>query len=235
MLENKNFADTFGAGSKAPYLAKRLLSKGQLLSQYHGTGHLSLGNYITMISGQSENLATQTDCQSFTEMTPGTIGADGQALGSGCIYPPQVKTIVDQLKGKGLRWRSYSQDMGKDPSREAARCGAPPIGARDPTQSATPKDQYAARHNPFVYFHSVIDKRRPVARTSSRSTSSAGICAISVAPATTASSRRISAPTATMRPVPTHGKRAATRASTSSFASGSRRSRAPRPIARTAC
>jgi hypothetical protein len=28
---------------------------------------------------------------------------------------------------------------------------------RDNTQSATPEDQYATRHNPFVYFHSIID------------------------------------------------------------------------------
>lgn len=54
VLENKNYDDTFGEGSHAPYLAKTLTSKGQLLSEYHGTGHFSLGNYITMISGQAE-------------------------------------------------------------------------------------------------------------------------------------------------------------------------------------
>jgi hypothetical protein len=159
VLENKNFADTFGAESAAPYLAKRLTKKGQLLEQYFGTGHFSLGNYITMISGQAENPATQSDCQTFSEMTPGTIGPDGQALGSGCVFPAAAKTVVDQLKGKKLRWRSYSEDMGNDPAREARRCGAPPLGQRDPTQSATAKDQYAARHNPFVYFHSVLDDK----------------------------------------------------------------------------
>ncbi|CAN5500201.1 alkaline phosphatase family protein [soil metagenome] len=159
VLENKNFDASFGADSEAPYLANRLPKKGQLLTQYYGTGHFSLGNYITMISGQAENLMTQLDCQSFYEMVPGTIGPDGQALGAGCVFPSAVKNITDQFRGKALRWRSYNQDMGKDPSREARRCGAPALGAQDPTQHATPKDQYAARHNPFVYFHSILDRK----------------------------------------------------------------------------
>lgn len=160
VLENKNYDATFGSAAEAPYLGKRLPKKGQLLTQYYGTGHFSLGNYITMISGQSENIQTQTDCQMFSEMTPGTIGPDGQALGAGCVYPPAVKTITDQFRGKALRWRSYNQDMGRDRSRESRRCGAPQLGAQDHTQSATPKDQYAARHNPFVYFHSILDRKK---------------------------------------------------------------------------
>jgi len=47
--------------------------------------------------------------------------------------------------------------MGNDPSREASTCGHVPIGARDITNNEEPEDQYAARHNPFVWFHSIID------------------------------------------------------------------------------
>ncbi len=51
--------------------------------------------------------------------------------------------------------------MGNTLSREPDRCGEPgnPVGAgsRDGTQSATAADQYAARHNPFIYFHSILD------------------------------------------------------------------------------
>jgi hypothetical protein len=157
VLENKDYDVTFGEDSPAPYLANKLASKGQLLTEYYGTGHFSLGNYITMISGQSENPETQADCQVFSEMTPGTIGADGQALGSGCVYPPEVDTIAGQLNDAGLRWRGYMEDMGDDPTRERTRCAHPEIGAQDKTQAATPTDQYATRHNPFVYFHSIID------------------------------------------------------------------------------
>jgi len=42
-------------------------------------------------------------------------------------------------------------------STEPATCRHPALNARDDTQSARDGDQYAARHNPFVYFHSIID------------------------------------------------------------------------------
>src|SRR4051812_17110090 len=49
------------------------------------------------------------------------------------------------------------EDMGKDPNRESATCGHPPIGTVDPTEVATPIDQYATKHDPFVYFHAILD------------------------------------------------------------------------------
>lgn len=158
VLENKNYEATFGDAAEAPYLAHSLAPKGALLSQYHGTGHFSLGNYITMISGQAENPSTQGDCQSFDEFVPGTIGADGQALGTGCVYPAAVQTVADQLEASGKTWRAYMEDMGNDLSRDrTTTCSHPAIGTSDATQGATASDQYATRHNPFVYFHSVID------------------------------------------------------------------------------
>jgi hypothetical protein len=150
VLENKDYAATFGPSSPAPFLARTLPSQGQLLRQYYGTAHHSLPNYIAMISGQSPNIQTQADCQFYTEMLPGVIGADGQALGQGCVHPSTVKTVADQLEAKGLSWRGYMQDMGTP-------CRHPALNAHDDTQTAKPGDQYAARHNPFVYFHSIID------------------------------------------------------------------------------
>lgn len=160
-LENKDFASSFGPQAEAPYLANRLTAKGQLLTQYHGTGHTSLGNYVTMISGQSENPETQAGCRNvFDDVMPGTIGAFGQALGSGCVYPRGVRTVVDQLDERGLTWRGYMEDMGSDPARDGGvNCAHPSLGEPDATHEAAPADQYATRHNPFVYFHSVIDDR----------------------------------------------------------------------------
>src|SRR5258708_13122215 len=40
---------------------------------------------------------------------------------------------------------------------EAKPCPHPAIGSADDTQQAQVGDQYAARHDPFVYFHSIID------------------------------------------------------------------------------
>lgn len=160
VLENKDYDQTWGPSSPAPYLAGTLRREGKLLSQYHGTGHLSLDNYLTMISGQPPNPQTQADCQRFTDFI-GPVGADGIAVGEGCVYPAAVQTLPDQLEAAGLTWKGYLQDMGDDPVRDnGTTCAHPPIGptSSDPTQTATAADQYATRHNPFVYFHSIIDE-----------------------------------------------------------------------------
>ncbi len=150
VLENTDYDATFGAKSPAPYLATTLPAKGAKLTSYYGIGHLSLDNYIAMVSGQAPNPQTQADCQFFTEFMPAIPTSDGQFIGNGCVHPTQVKTIADQLQAKGLTWKGYMEDMGTP-------CRHPAIGARDDTQSAEVGDQYAARHNPFVYFHSIID------------------------------------------------------------------------------
>ncbi len=155
-LENHSYDETFN-NAEHPYLWTQLRSIGQVLPQYHATGHASLDNYITQISGQAPNLDTMADCQNYMDVTPGIMGTDGQVAGQGCVYPANTKTFVDQLEQRGLTWRGYMEDMGNDPARESATCGAPTLGQRDPTQSATANDQYAARHNPFVYFHSILD------------------------------------------------------------------------------
>lgn len=164
VLENEGFDTTFGTASKAPYLSKTLVSQGAFLRQYYGTGHASLDNYIAMISGQAATNETRADCLNYNDVTMTGITPDGQVIGSGCIYPAQVKTVVDQLKSKGHTWRAYMEDMGNDPSRETSTCGHPALNSLDLTQSATKPttlipsgDAYATRHNPFAYFHSVID------------------------------------------------------------------------------
>jgi hypothetical protein len=157
VLENHNFDVTFGTRTEAPYLAKTLRRAGAFVPNYYGVTHASLGNYIALVSGQGSNGATQSDCQYYTDLTPGTPGADSQALGQGCVYPPWVKTLPDQLNAAGLRWRLYMEDMGNDPTRENATCGRPRLGTRDQTWNTESGDEYVARHNPAVYFHSILD------------------------------------------------------------------------------
>lgn len=159
VLENKDYAKSFAADSLAPYLAQTLPARGALLENYYGIGHVSLDNYIAMISGQGPNLTTQTDCIVFLPFigTPPQAALDGQAIGQGCVYPASVPNIADQLRERGIRWKGYMEDMGADPSREAATCAHPAVGTVDQTQAATAEDDYATRHNPFMYFASVID------------------------------------------------------------------------------
>src|SRR3954453_671315 len=156
-LENKDYAKTFAQKDPpAPYLAKTLPAMGALLPNYYATGHLSLDNYISAVSGQGPNPETQADCQIFSDFKGSTGGPDGQAMGAGCVYPADVKTIGNQLEDKGLVWRGYMEDMAAA-GGDQKTCVHPGLNQRDGTQSAKPESQYAARHNPFVYFHAHID------------------------------------------------------------------------------
>ena len=156
-LENENADSTFAPDSPAPYLSQTLPSQGAFIPNYYGVTHESLGNYVAMVSGQGSNPETQADCQFYTEFTGVGFDLDGQALGQGCVYPASVKTVADQLAARGLTWKGYMEDMGNNPSRESPTCGHPLLNSRDGTQSASVGDQYATRHNPFVYFHSILD------------------------------------------------------------------------------
>ncbi len=151
VLENQTYDVTFGPASPAPYLSTTLPAEGALLRDYHGIGHLSNDNYLAMVSGQAPNPQTQADCQVYSDFAGlPALDGDGQAVGSGCVYPAAVRTVADQLDAAGRSWKGYMEDM-------AQPCRHPALGARDDTQSARPGDEYAARHNPFVYFHSIID------------------------------------------------------------------------------
>lgn len=149
-LENKGYDQTWGPGSAAPYLSQTLRAKGNLLTQYYGTAHNSLPNYLAQVSGQGPNPQTQADCQVFSDFVGAGQVAPGQYVGDGCVYPKAVPTLPGQLDAAGLTWRGYMEDMGTP-------CRHPAVGTPDDTQKAKVGDQYATRHNPFMYFHSVID------------------------------------------------------------------------------
>jgi hypothetical protein len=159
MMENNDYSATFGNPSADPYLATTLPSQGVLLKNYYGIGHFSNDNYTGFISGQQPNTDNQSDCiGGFVDFPAGDgLGAHGIQQGAGCVYPSDVSTLANQLDSDGLTWKGYMEDMGNDPSREAANCGHPAVGDSDPSFFAVPSDGYATRHDPFVYFHSIID------------------------------------------------------------------------------
>lgn len=150
-IENKGYDRTWGKGSEAPYLAKTLRKKGVLLDHYYGTAHNSQGNYIAQVSGQGPNPDMQADCQNFPEFVQTGTTAPQQAVGRGCVFPKGVRSLPRQMTRNGLRWKGYMQDMVRP-------CQHPEVDTQDDTQQATPDHHYAARHNPFVYFHSIIDR-----------------------------------------------------------------------------
>src|SRR5580698_9759258 len=62
ILENKSYDATFTGLNQNSYLWKTLPSQGVLLKNYYGTGHSSMDNYLSMVSGQAPEEDTQSDC-----------------------------------------------------------------------------------------------------------------------------------------------------------------------------
>lgn len=189
-LENESAQTTFGttsgapvpASAAAPFLASLAASStapaaasfpagvgAAFVANYYGTGHVSLDNYIAMLSGQSATADTDNDCimngNLFSDVVQTGTTEDNQVMATGgCVYPASVKSLPDQLSAAGFTWKGYEGNMGFDPTRESATCGHPTVGQPDNTQTGeTPKtsvpngDYYATRHDPFMYFHSIID------------------------------------------------------------------------------
>lgn len=160
MLENNGYAATFGSPSTDPYLATTLPGEGALLTSYYGVGHFSNDNYASLLSGQPPNTDNQLDCigSGFANFPPGDGQVNGIQQGAGCVYPSAVPTLADQLSADGLTWKGYEEDMGNDAVRDGGvTCGHPAVGSPDPAIVAESADGYATRHDPFVYFHSIID------------------------------------------------------------------------------
>ncbi|WP_354245023.1 alkaline phosphatase family protein [Arthrobacter sp. UYEF20] len=147
-LENKGYDKVWGGGSAAPFLSKTLRAQGVLLSRYYGTAHNSHPDYLAQISGQASNEMTRKDCPTYAAFKQTGTSAPGQVQGTGCVYPSSVPTLAGQLSAAGRTWKGYMEDMGTP-------CRHPELGARDDHQSAQVGDQYATRHNPFVYFESI--------------------------------------------------------------------------------
>ncbi|WP_460730347.1 alkaline phosphatase family protein [Nocardia heshunensis] len=140
------------------------------------------GQAPNTVSGNDCITDTKTFASTYTDVTPGAPTADqkrfpGQVDGSGCVYPAAVQTIGNQLDARHgdddrkeddrkerAGWRMYAEDMGNDATRDfgtpdalgGTDCAHPVANGSFPNK-ATVTDQYAIRHVPPLFFHSVTD------------------------------------------------------------------------------
>ncbi|HEV3231108.1 MAG TPA: alkaline phosphatase family protein [Candidatus Dormibacteraeota bacterium] len=149
--ENESFATTWGTGSVAHYL-NSLRARGVFADQYFATGHVSLDNYIEMVSGQGPQPLSNSDCLAVNFYT--CVQPQGQVSGG--------RNLADQLETAGLSWKGYMDTMPSpcfhapyDPTYTP-----PPGKSPDPYQgnsTAAPAKDYADRHNPFIYFPDIVE------------------------------------------------------------------------------
>jgi len=166
VLSDQPYAAVFGPESKAPYLVRQLEPKGALLSRYDAVAHQELPDEIALISGQGPTPETAADCPSYTPIEPASTGADGQVLGTGCVYPASTPTLPGELEVHHLRWRAYLEGMAEG-SASVPSCAHPALGQPDPTTPPAAAEQgagapspsasgpYATYRNPFAYFQAL--------------------------------------------------------------------------------
>jgi hypothetical protein len=171
VLENKAFNASFTPleGTQGQYLSQ-LPSQGALLTNYYGTGHSSLDNYLSMVSGQAPISDNQSDCPSYRALsgsidTSGSLktnpnygqfvsaaGPDAPPGDNGCVYPSSVPTLFNQLDQSHVSWKVYAQDLnyglptasgGNGDGHNAGDqyCGAPDSTV-GPTPSSTQSGSY---------------------------------------------------------------------------------------------
>jgi len=154
VLSDTGFNQAFGAGATATYLSKTLVSQGELLDDFYAVSGGELADEIALISGQGPTVQTAEDCPLYTAITPGTVGAEGQVLGGGCVYPSQTDTLAEQLTADGLTWKAYVEGIAEAPAQPAT-CPHPVLGAADADHLPSAEDPYVTWRDPFVYFESV--------------------------------------------------------------------------------
>ena len=151
-LSSPGYSATWGTTSVARYLNRTLRPQGTLLSGYRTLGAAELPDYLAMVSGQAPNADTRINCPTYAEFGPkATAGTAGQMRGAGCVYPTPVQTIGDQVTAKGKRWKAYLDGLG------STACVHPNSNSPDASVLPGAGADYATRHNPFIYFHSLLD------------------------------------------------------------------------------
>lgn len=157
-LQGQGYDAAFGASSTAPYLAGELRKQGTLLTNFSSLGRSDVADRLAFVGGQPPNAASKSGCPIYQEVGPlENPDENGVIEKDGCIYPNTVLSLGDQLTSNKLTWQSYAEDHDKGPGGANQLCRRPISGEPDDTQAPRPGDAYAAKNNPWVYFHSLLD------------------------------------------------------------------------------
>src|SRR5207237_3606757 len=110
----------------------QLVAPYALATNYTAVNHPSLPNYLSLVSGQDFASWSKADCSP----SPGCSAGN-------------ASNLVDSLENRGLSWKAYMEDY---PSSCGSQCSPGNCFLGD-----TGTGQYAARHDPFVYFDDIVN------------------------------------------------------------------------------
>ena len=130
-MENHGINQTYGSSCFGNCTFFSSLADMNALAENYDKGGVpgSLGDYIVLTSGV------------------GTVSCNGSP--PDCV--PDVPNIVDRIEGTHLTWKAYMEDY---PSPCVSNCS--PIGSCFVGGSST-LGKYASIHNPFVYYHDIVN------------------------------------------------------------------------------
>jgi phosphatidylinositol-3-phosphatase len=153
VLDGHGYEEAFGKASTVPYLAKTLAGEGKLLSNYYAVTQGGLANEVALLSGQGPTPQIAANCPQYTAIVPGTVSAEGQVEGDGCVYPSTTETLPSQLTAAKLTARAYVEDIANgEATGQPTTCRHPALGSPDPSPAPVPGDAFETWRNPFVYF-----------------------------------------------------------------------------------
>ena len=99
--------------------------QGAFLPEYYGVTHLSLGNYIALVSGQGSNPQTQADCQFFTRLhRPRPVRPRRPGAGPGVRIPVQRADRRRPARGARPHVEGLHGGHGQRPRRARADSAA---------------------------------------------------------------------------------------------------------------
>ena len=175
ILENKSYDENFTGLNQNSYLWQTLPQQGALLTNYYGTGHFSMDNYISLVSGQSPSYATQDDCSTSANMTndnsgiitTGTVGTgtdtDHTTDGSGTNTNPPNPTAANN--------GNYGQLL----THGGVDATLPNNGCVFPTDVTTAFNQFNAAGVTWKAYAQDLGGAQPVGATSYRTGATPGV------------------------------------------------------------
>jgi hypothetical protein len=175
ILENKSYDETFTGLNQNSYLWQTLPQQGALLTNYYGTGHFSMDNYISLVSGQSPSYGVQDDCSTTANMTnnnsgiitTGTVGTNTDTDGTTDASGTNTTTPNPTAAGNG----NYGQLLvhgGVDAALGSNGCSYP-------TDVATLFNQYNAAGVSWKAYAQDLGGAQPVGSTTYVTGSTPGV------------------------------------------------------------